>query len=292
MVKTEEPFLKKFPAEYFGYPYFVNNDDVMRKRESQYCPYLKQECVKPRKSEPKIKVGICSIGYKGKNQDKHIPVVICPQRFRVKYVFDLIVEKYFGSISDEYIIQWASEVSLGNTGGSVDFVAIKRKKFGEILSNIEDFICVEFQANGTTGTPWKAIQELKNGGKFLSDSYPYGLNWAMEYPKTMMQQAYKKGLIIQQWNKKLVFILQNSGMDYLHSICDTSGLHNSLDSDPIHFMTFKMEWNSSDNEWQLKYDNDFSTDTEGIRKILAGDIQDNHLTIEKFIENIERKIIQ
>lgn len=56
------------------------SSEAKKERNEQYCPYLGRECSKPGKSEPHIKVGICSIGYKGSFTDSSRPVIICPFR--------------------------------------------------------------------------------------------------------------------------------------------------------------------------------------------------------------------
>lgn len=44
--------------------------------QQQYCKYMRGTCVKPRKSEPDIKVGICSVGYKGEFLSDYTPVIL------------------------------------------------------------------------------------------------------------------------------------------------------------------------------------------------------------------------
>ncbi len=49
------------------------------------------------------------------------------------------------------------------------------------------------------------------------NAYTYGLNWANEFMKTMMQQVYKKGQVIETWNKKIVFVIQDVALEYLEN---------------------------------------------------------------------------
>ena len=35
--------------------------------------------------------------------------------------------------------------------------------------------------------------------------------------KTMMQQVYKKGQVIETWNKKIVFVIQDVALEYLEN---------------------------------------------------------------------------
>lgn len=285
-----EPSLGKHLAEYFGYSFTDLSDEAQNARNTQYCPFIEKECKKPRKSEPHIKVGVCTVGYKGKWLERHEPVIICPYRFYQEEVFTTVVEKYFGDLSNDYEIVWVPEVSM-DSGGSIDFVAVKLRKYGD-LKTIEDFVCVEFQAGGTTGTPWAGVLEFKEHKKLLKKSYKFGINWANEFAKTMMQQVYKKGHIIESWRKKIIFVFQDVGLKYLEGSYDTSGLRQTSEEDSILFYTFKLVWNDDINGWKLEFDKEVSTNTEGVRCILSGAESEKYPTIERFKENIRRKMNQ
>ena len=278
-----EPRIGKFPTEIFGYSYIDHGVEAVQALESQFCPFLSDECKKPRKSEPHIKVGVCSVGYQGNFVDQFRPVVICPHRFlEDRTVFDTIEQLYMPN--GDRTIEWVSEVSIGVVG-HVDYVAVKLDTEG---TSVEDFLCVEFQAAGTTGTPWPAVLDFKNNRGFQSDSYQYGINWANEFVKTMMQQVYKKGRVIQNWKRKIIFVVQDIAIEYLKSTVDTSGLRDANDEDPIHFVTFSMNWRGI-SEWKLVYNNSFSTDLDGINKILGGAMTEDFPTEETFKNNIYSK---
>ncbi|MDO8339069.1 MAG: NotI family restriction endonuclease [Candidatus Burarchaeum sp.] len=288
----DEPPVKKFPTEYFGHPYSDLSKKAQEDRKNQSCSYLNGECKKPRKSEPKTKVGDCSIGYNcqvnenGKIVKKFLPVIICPHRFKENSVFDSVAENYFGAGFVGKVV-WVPEVSLG-VGGSVDYVAIVRDDSDP--SKIKDYVLVEFQAAGTTGTPWAALQELKLKGKYEKDSYNYGINWANEFLKTMMQQVYKKGPIAEALHRKIIFVIQDVGLEYIRNSCDASGLHEVRKTDQILFYTFRMQWNARTGQWKLVFDNKYGTDFEGIRKILSGSKQSEYPAEEEFIKNIQKKL--
>jgi hypothetical protein len=154
---------------------------------------------------------------------------------------------------------------------------------------IIDFVCVEIQAAGTTGTPWDAFLEHKKNGRFSKDTYDFGINWANEFAKTMMQQAYKKGLVVSQWRRKLVFIIQDIGLKYLEQNYDTSGLREPNDSDYIEFCTLEMAWNDEKNVWELQPIRRLSTNEDGIRKMLGGGSEIDYPTIEQFSRKIAEK---
>jgi hypothetical protein len=282
------PTISKHPVEYFGYSFTNFSNKAQKARNKQYCPFLDDNCKKPRKSEPRIKVGVCTVGYRGNWLSQHEPIIICPFRFYQREVYDKIVEKYFGELSDEYEIEWVPEVSMG-VGGSIDFVIVKLRKEGG-LKTIEDFVCVEFQAAGTTGTPWGAVLEFKKHKKFLEETYKFGINWANEFAKTMMQQVYKKGNIVESWGKKIIFVFQDVGLGYLENSYDVSGLRDTSERDSILFYVFKMVWDDKSNGWKLKFNREMSTNTEGVRRILSGAKSGAYPTIERFKENIKRKM--
>jgi glutaredoxin len=277
----EEPIISKYPTEIFGHTFCDHSEKAKRALKSQYCPFLETECKKPRKSEPKTKVGVCSVGYKGEFSGSFRPVIVCPHRFNAPYIFETLRQEYLDHWDN---IEWATEVSIG-VGGSVDCVAINRDKQ---TRSIKDFLCVEFQAAGTTGTPWDAVLDFKKNGKFSKDKYPYGINWANEFIKTMMQQVFKKGKIIEYWGHKIIFIIQDVGMDYIKSATDSSGLRPASPKDPIHFCTFGLNW-TNDN-WSFRFVEKISTDIDGISRILGGALAGEYPSVETFIQNIERKL--
>ncbi len=274
-----EPVIKKYPTEIFCHAFTDTSNKAKKALEQQYCSFIKGTCVKPRKSEPHIKVGVCSLGYRGSFTKDFLPVIICPHRFREDIVFESIRKKYLSHWTN---IHWVSEVTIG-VGGNVDYVAVNLDQKGEI----QDFLCVEFQAGGTTGSPWQAVLDLKEHGKFLSDSYNYGINWANEFMKTMMQQVYKKGKIIEVWEHKIIFVVQDIAIEYLKKYVDTSLLRPARDEDPIHLCTYKMVW--QDKKWVLDFDEIVSTDLDGINRILGGADREHYPTVEDFKRNILRK---
>ena len=151
---------------------------------------------------------------------------------------------------------------------------------------VRDFLCVEFQAAGTTGTPWDAVVALRKGQP-LCASYHYGINWANEFLKTMMQQAFKKGKIVASWGRKIVFVMQDVGLEYIRRATDDSALREFRDEDPIHFCTFKMQWTGR--EWAMVHDRRMSTDVEGVVKILGGAEIGDYPSAGDFAKNIRRK---
>lgn len=269
----------KYPIEVFGYDFEDHSKSAKLAFKQQYCKYIKGTCVKPRKSEPHIKVGICSLGSSVNKSKEIYPVIICPQRFKEESMFETIRQKY---LSDWKNVKWIQEVNIG-VGGNVDYVAVEVDEFDVI----KDFLCVEIQAAGTTGTPYPYVKELLQDGHYSGKTYTYGINWANEFSKTMMQQAYKKGKIVEYWKRKIVFVVQNLAMDYLQATSDCSKLEDYNAEYPVDFCSFNLVWKNS--KWTLEFDNIKSTTIEGVNKIIGGASVSEYPTEEEFIKNIVRK---
>jgi hypothetical protein len=105
----------------------------------------------------------------------------------------------------------------------------------------------------------------------------------------MMQQAYKKGKIVNHWGRKIVFVLQDCGIKYLKTACDTSRLQTSNEKLPIDFCTFSLNWDLNQNVWKLQFVDIESTDVEGINLMLGGATVEEYLTEDDFILNIIKK---
>lgn len=269
----------RYPIEVFGHDFESRSESFKLAIRQQYCKYIKATCVKPRKSEPSIKVGICTLGASVAGRKTIEPVIICPQRFKEETMFEAIRQKYLSSWKN---VKWVQEVNIG-VGGNVDYVAIEVDEY----DRIKDFLCVEIQAAGTTGTPYPYVKELINDGHYSGLSYSYGINWANEFTKTMMQQAYKKGKIVESWHRKIVFAVQDLALEYLYNSSDCSKLEPYNPELPVDFCTFKLQWNGSD--WTLVYNDIKSTSIEGVNLIIGGANVSEYPTEEEFIGNILRK---
>lgn len=270
----------KYPIEVFCYDYRNQTEVARLAYKQQYCKYIKGTCVKPRKSEPQIKVGICSLGSTINKGREFCPVIVCPHRFKEEAMFDTIRAKYLPHWEN---VKWIKEVNIG-VGGNVDYVAVEVDKY----DRVRDFLCVEIQAAGTTGTPYPYVRELLESGCYSGKKYTYGINWANEFSKTMMQQAYKKGKIVEHWNRKIVFVVQNLAMDYIQAHSDCSMLEEYNPNYPVDFCSFGLQW-TDDSHWSLVYDNVKSTTIEGVNRIIGGAAVDEYSTEQEFVRNIIKK---
>lgn len=269
----------RYPIEVFGHDFEDRSESAKLDCRQQYCRFIKGTCLKPRKSEPQVKVGICSLGSTvNRSADIH-PVIICPHRFKEEAMFESIRQKYLAGWRN---VKWIKEVNIG-VGGNIDYVAV------EVDGNdvIQDFLCVEIQAAGTTGSPYPYVQELLRDGRYSGKKHSYGINWANEFSKTMMQQAYKKGKIAEYWNRKIVFVMQDLAMEYITAISDCSGLVGSSPDLPVDFCSFTLGWNGD--KWKLTFNSIKSTDIEGLIKIIGGAKIEAYPTEQEFILNITKK---
>lgn len=194
-------------------------------------------------------------------------------------MYETIRQKYLSHWKN---VKWIQEVNIG-VGGNVDYVAVEVDEYDVV----KDFLCVEIQAAGTTGTPYPYVQELLEKGRYSGKTHTYGINWANEFTKTMMQQAYKKGKIVEYWKCKIVFVVQNLAMDYIQATSDCSKLEDSNPDFPVDFCSFGLRW--KDNKWELEFDNIKSTTIEGINRIIGGAKVDEYPTEKEFIRNIIKK---
>lgn len=272
--------LGKYPIEVFGFDYRDQSENARLAFKQQYCKYIKGTCVKPRKSEPHIKVGICTLGSTVNKRKDIRPVIICPQRFKEEAMFETIRQRY---LSEWRNVKWVQEVNLG-VGGNVDYVAIEVDEY----DRVKDFLCVEIQAAGTTGTPYPYVRELLETGHYSGQRHTYGINWANEFSKTMMQQAYKKGKIVEVWKRKIVFVVQNLAMDYIRATSDCSMLTDYNPNYPVDFCSFDLICDD-ESRWKLMFDNIKSTTIDGINRILGGASPKEYLTESEFVRNIIRK---
>lgn len=237
----DEPEIGKYPTELFGHPYteYAVPGQARDDMENQRCPFIGSECIKFRKSEPSVKIGTCSLGMMDPESRRWLPSVTCPKRLHLPELYRALKRMVFGDAP----VTRLAEVRMER--GSFDSVFVKCDEAGEVA----DFCCVELQANGTTGTPWDGVMDIKRNGRYGKDGYGYGFNLANQYQKTMMQQVYKKGLIAEAWDKHLIFLLQDSGMAYLRRslASDMAGMElndsqTMSDRRFIHFAVFTMKW--------------------------------------------------
>jgi len=280
----KEPKIGQYPTEIFGYSYTDHSDEASSGRRAQFCPYLQAECKKPRKSDPKTKIGSCSLGYKtGTFMQKYEPIIVCPHRMWVNSVKGSLAQTIFPDTS-EALLSWHGEVPIGQIG-TADYVLVKHDN----KQNVEDFVVVELQTNGTTGTPWDALVDFKKYGRFTQEKYKYGLNWANQYQKTMMSQIYKKGEILRVWEKRYVIAVQDTGIMYMQHVSgNVLSEVVSIGKSDFYFVSYSMKWDGK-RAWGLVRDKIYSASIEDINTMLKRTSRTDLADKQRFEETLQVK---
>lgn len=253
-----QPEIGKFPVEFYGHVY-SNRRDAVRGMEDDYCPFLGSTCKKRRKSRGES-IGTCTVGFRGRGQAEYRPHCICPHRFET----DRVLSHIEHLLVDEGEYFATPEVPL--LGASIDYIVGKQSPDGAVL----DFAGVEIQALDTTGSVWDYRESYFDDVQRMADvDQTYGINWAMSLTKTMMQQAYKKGRVFRDWGEKLVFLLQDVSIEYLRDNYDASGLRRARSEDPVHFLTYSLDYDSDIENYQWEFEDHLSADIEGVTGMMV-----------------------
>ena len=285
----DEPEIGKYPTEVFGHAYseFSAGGEARAHLEDEHCPFIEGRCKKVRKSDPNTRLGTCSVGYGGGRGGRGAwtPSVICPYRLHVPGIFDTVRRMAFRGAPARRL----AEVPM--CVGTFDFVLARCDD-----GRVEDFCALELQAGDTTGTPWDAVVDLKEHGRYRSAKYEYDLNMAHQYQKTAMQQMYKKGRVMESWQKHIVMVLQDTGIEYLYrsSASDASGLveNGGMDlgnSDKfIHFAPFTMSWLGD--RWEPTITGVYDTDSAGIANLLGAPPSGRPEKLEEFVAYLNSRL--
>lgn len=216
--------MTKYPSEIFGYPYSNTSKKATDIRSKHWCPFVDKICYKQSRLIG-YPFGVCSAHF---NNDE---VALCPRRFLDGHaVFTDIAQHHFKTINDILVFP---EIRLKDIG-SFDFVMVKHKPMS---FEIEDFVAIEFQTGQTTGTG-KLVEGLKDylARKSVSEkSYGFGLNLADVW-KRSFTQILNKGVIMENWRKKIYWVVQEPVYKYL----ETRYNLKSLDLQPDHSTVFAL----------------------------------------------------
>lgn len=195
--------MSKYPSEIFGYYWKDNSKEASAVRQKHFCPFVGKECYKKSRlvSYP---FGVCTAHVDEKD------IALCPRRFLDRgTVFRDIAKAHFGTINNILIF---SEVGLKGIG-NFDFVMVKHKP----LSNeVEDFAVIEFQTGQTTSTG-KLVEGFADFMKSRTFSgastYNFGINYYDIWKRTFTQ-VLNKGIILEKWNRKIFWVVQQPIFDY------------------------------------------------------------------------------
>jgi hypothetical protein len=216
--------MAKYPSEIFGYPYSNTGKKAKDIRSKHWCPFVDKVCYKQSRLI-RYPFGVCSAHFNNEE------VALCPRRFLDGYaVFTDLAEHHFKTVNDILVFP---EIRLKDVG-SFDFVMVKHKSMS---FEIEDFVAIEFQTGQTTGTG-KLVEGLKDyvSGKTVHNkSYGFGLN-LYDVWKRSFTQILNKGVIMEHWQKKIYWVVQEPVYKYL----ETRYNLKSLDLQPDHSTVFAL----------------------------------------------------
>ena len=191
-------------AEVFGFLTTDHSDLATAHRNQSLCPFNNNEpkCTKDKKNNP---LGVCSIYHKGK------PTIICPIRFREKWMICCDASRFFFNQKVEWTV--LKEIRLKDnkveSAGNIDIVLVAHDEDGKIF----DFGTIEVQSvyvSGNIRNPFDAF--IKNPKKNEL------MDWSKEknYPrpdylsssrKRLIPQLIYKGHILNSWGKKQVVVI-------------------------------------------------------------------------------------
>ena len=206
-------------------------------------------------------------------------MIICPNRFlEDNLVFINICNSAFGTTDNVLLFK---EVRL-NDVGTFDFVLVKHKP---ISSQIEDFCIVEFQSDSTTGTG-KLVNALKDfmDGNDTNKSYSFGMNTYNTIKLSYIQMLIK-GQVMESWNKKIFWVMQDFVYDNLVSRFNLVDLDFD-EKDKSHYHIYDLELNN-ENIYKLKLKEIKSTTVSNLIKAFT---HQPTPSIESFITKLEEKI--
>ncbi|WP_049970370.1 NotI family restriction endonuclease [Haladaptatus cibarius] len=273
-----QPEIGKHPVEFYGH-FHQNKSAVENGKETDHCPFIETTCKKRRKSEGES-IGTCSVGYRGQGQTEFKPHCICPHRFETPEVLNEIESLFVDD--GEYFV--TPEVPLQGT--SIDYVAGKRADDGSVI----DFAGVEIQALDTTGSVWNHREAYFDDDLDMEAvSKNYGINWAMSLTKTMMQQAYKKGQTFGEWGENLIFLVQDVSIDYIRNNYDASGLRSIRKDDPVHFYSYRLDYNTETDDYEWTIDEKLSADIDGVTDMMVPPDDEAPPTRGEFCEAVEKR---
>ena len=269
--------------ELFGIPTSSPSQDWRTIVESQQCPFAGGGCFKVRKSEPENSIGTCNVLY---GRDPR-PIVICPARMlerRQIFVDSLHLLTAHEPGNELHIVP---EVSV--PGGNVDYFVVSTR--GDAIA---DFVGIEVQTLDTTGTVWPERQRLlRRLGVQRSDdaehsNKAFGMNWKMT-AKTILVQMHHKSQTFENVNRKLVLVIQDALLEYMHREFNFSHLRRSASAgDSVQLHSYAIH-SQGDQTVKIVLDKRLSTDADGIARCL-GLKSEARVEIGQIHQALKRKI--
>lgn len=247
----------------------------------QLCRYSQKRCYKVRKSQADISIGTCTVEYGRDKKD----VIICPNRLLERKQIFIDCLHLLSSHQPGNELHLVSEVAI--PGGSVDYVLVST----DSNRKVKDFVGIELQTMDTTGTVWPEREALLkelglNNTTPISDK-SYGMNWKMT-AKTILVQLHHKINTFESINRHLVLIVQDCLLNYIKKeFAFTHISSQPLIGDSMHFHSYQLK--KEGNDYKLVLENRYSTDSDGISKLLGLNANAN-LGFDEIAKILETKI--
>jgi hypothetical protein len=266
--------------EFFG-KYTEQDDadwsDVLRR---QFCPYIDKKCVKVRKSNSDVSIGVCTVNY-----GKYDEVMICPHRLleRRQIFNDCIHLLSLHEPGNELHLLPGTSVP----GGNVDHFLVSVCK-----EKIVDFVGIELQTLDTTGSLWsERASLLKEKGLVVQESdllhKSFGINWKMS-AKTILVQIHHKIQTFEHLSKHLALVMQDCFFDYMAREFSFSHIGNAKLGDSFHIHAYSLD-ETKDKTLRLSLRHRISTDSGGIA-VSLGLQAEAKIELETIIKRLEAKI--
>ncbi|WP_293084243.1 NotI family restriction endonuclease [Okeania sp. SIO3B5] len=154
-------------------------------------------------------------------------------------------------------------------------------------------IKIELQTLDTTGTVWPERQRLleelgvPTENSQSQSGKTFGMNWKMT-AKTILVQLHHKIETFENFNKKLVLVIQDCFLDYIQREFTFSHVrHQAQLGDSMHIHVYRMT--QSDRSFKLALDSRLSTDVEGIARCLGLQAEAN-VELEQILKTLESKL--
>jgi hypothetical protein len=266
--------MAKYPSEIFGC-YFENitrEADDMRKKF--WCPFHESKCFKQSRLVD-IPFGVCSAHVDGQE------IALCPRRFLEKNrVFQTIAISQFGTSENVLVF---SEVGLPGIG-NFDFVMVKHKPF---RAHVDDFVVIEFQTGQTTSTGQlvEGFKTFMQDRKFPENaSYRFGINMYDIWKRTFTQ-ILNKGIIMEKWEKKIFWVVQDPVFSYFQQKFRLS----DMGYDKSHYSVFSLyDLKVNDNRIDLVATRMFSSTVDALFDAFRRN--DDIPPVEKIVERLDSKL--
>lgn len=266
--------MSKYPSEIFGYYWKNTSKDATAARHKYFCPFVNKACYKKSRliSYP---FGVCTA-----HVDKE-DIALCPRRFLDSgTVFRDIAKAHFGTTNNILIF---SEVGLKGIG-NFDFVMVKHKPLSNV---VEDFTVIEFQTDQTTSTGKlvEGFTDFITHGTFSeAATYNFGVNYYDIWKRTFTQ-VLNKGIILEKWNRKIFWVVQQPIFDYFQTKCRLG----KLGYDKNHASVFALyNLKAKGNDLPLKLTGMVSSTVDNLFNAFRKN--DDIPPVDQFIDRLQTKV--